>query len=151
MDEQAGPVFRLIYRSHSLIPSARRRAGWGEIFATARRNNRRLGVTGALMTSEDTFVQTLEGEEDAVRDLYATIGRDDRHHDVTLLREEVVDDRTFGRWSMARVSGDGGADIRLLSNAVKGVIVEVGEGGDATADQEDVLSFMRSSLDFHHA
>jgi len=145
-------MFRLVYRSQSAIPAAERKAGLGEIFATARRNNKALDVTGALMISDGAFVQVLEGDEGVVRGLFATIGGDDRHRDVTLLREETVERRTFGRWAMAKVAGDGAADIRLLSNASKGVIVAL-PGADAsiTDEQESVLAFMRESLARDHA
>jgi hypothetical protein len=158
MDESTGAaggaraVFRLVYRSHSVIPAESRRAGLGEIFTTARRNNKALDVTGALMISDDAFVQVLEGDEPAVRGLYATINGDDRHRDVTLLKEETVADRAFGRWAMAKVADDGGSDIRLLSNAAKGVIVALpGADAPATAEQEDLLAFMRESLAHDHA
>ena len=140
-------VFRLIYHSQSLIASDQRRSELGKIFTTARRNNKRLGVTGALMVSGDSFVQTLEGDEAVVRDLYAAITQDARHDSVSLLEEQVVDGRTFGRWAMAKVGTDGASDIRLLSNASKGVIVAVpGTDPSVTREQETVLSSMRESL-----
>src|SRR3954447_26444578 len=121
MDETSGApsspprtIFRLLYRSQSLIPDAQRRTGLGEIFATARRNNKRLDVTGALMISDDSFVQVLEGDEATVRGLFATIAEDGRHQHVTLLNAHPVEDRTFGRWAMAHVSADGGSDTRLM-------------------------------------
>jgi hypothetical protein len=119
-------VFRLIYCSHSKIEPDRTRSELGEIFDTARRNNRELGVTGALVVADDWFAQTLEGEESVVRKLYQDIATDSRHEQVTLLEATNVKDRTFGRWAMARVSEDGGPDIRLLSNAKAGRIVEAG-------------------------
>jgi Sensors of blue-light using FAD len=145
-------MFRLVYRSHSAIPVAERTAGLGEIFATARRNNKDLDVTGALMISDGAFVQVLEGDEAAVRALYARISADDRHQDVTLLKEQSVDGRTFGRWAMAKVASDGGADIRLLSNADKGVIVALpGTDTSITDEQEEILAFMRETLALDHA
>ena len=120
---ESGSVFRLIYRSHSLIASDQRRSELGAIFNSARRNNKRLGVTGALVISEQSFVQALEGDESVVRDLYASITQDARHDNVSLLEAEVVEGRTFGRWAMAQVGTDGGSDIRLMSHAQKGVIV----------------------------
>lgn len=145
-------MFRLVYRSRSAIPADERKPGLGEIFATARRNNRHLDVTGALMISDEAFVQVLEGDEAAVRALYARISADGRHRDVTLLKEEHVDGRTFGRWAMAKVAGDGHPDIRLLSNAEKGVIVAL-PGADAsiTDEQEQILAFMRETLALDHA
>ncbi|WP_051222767.1 BLUF domain-containing protein [Conexibacter woesei] len=140
-------MLQLIYRSHSLISSGQRRTGLGEIFATARLNNRRLDVTGALMISDGAFVQVLEGDDGVVRELYATISGDPRHQNVTLLDERPIDDRAFGRWAMAQVGADGSADIRLMSNTAKGVIVSVrGDEPPATAEQETVLAFMRESL-----
>ncbi len=146
-DQDTQHVFRLIYRSHSLIAPDQRRTELGAIFTTARQTNRRLGITGALMISEDAFVQTLEGEESAVRELYASIAQDPRHDHVTILEEQTAVERTFGRWAMAKVSEDDGPDIRLLSNARKGVIVLApGQDQTVTAAQETVLALMRKSL-----
>ncbi|WP_169542293.1 BLUF domain-containing protein [Solirubrobacter soli] len=139
-------MFRLIYRSHSRIAEADRTEQLGAIFTTARTNNRRLGVTGALVITEDAFAQTLEGEEAAVRELYESIAQDPRHEDVSVLEEGTVDERTFGRWAMARVSEDGGPDLRLVSNAAKGRIVAVSPDAHVTSEQEEVLAFMRDSI-----
>lgn len=140
------PVFRLIYRSHSLIDEEQSRTTLGEIFTTARRNNKRAGVTGALVTTDASFVQALEGDEAVVRELYATICRDPRHDGLSILTEEVVEERVFGRWAMARVSADGSPDIRLLSNAKKSVIVAAPADPSVTPEQENVLAFMRHAI-----
>jgi hypothetical protein len=139
-------VFRLVYRSHSRIGAPDSKTELGEIFTTARRNNKRLDVTGALVTTEEDFAQALEGEEAVVRDLYERIRADARHEDVTLLDEQQVGGRVFGRWAMAKVSEDGGPDIRLLSNAAKGSIVAAGPDSHVTPEQESVLGFMRESI-----
>lgn len=144
-------VFRLMYSSHSLIGSDQRTTELGEIFTTARRNNKRLGVTGALVVSGDSFVQTLEGDEQVVRELYATISQDARHDEVKTLEEQVVETRAFGRWAMAKVADDGGSDIPLLSNASKGVIVAARAKTVITPEQETVLASMRSSIVVHSA
>lgn len=138
-------VFRLIYRSHSRVAAGDERSELGDIFTTARRNNKRLGITGALVVTEGAFVQTLEGDETAVRELYDGIRGDSRHDDVVLLAEETVADRTFGRWAMAKVAEDGGPDIRLLSNATKGTIVAASPDAHVTPEQETLLAFMRRS------
>jgi hypothetical protein len=143
---ESQPVFRLIYSSHSRIAPERARTELGEIFDTARRNNRELGVTGALVVADDWFAQTLEGDESVVRKLYEEIATDSRHEQVTLLQATNVEDRTFGRWAMARVSEDGGPDIRLLSNAKAGRIVEAGADHHISPEQETVLAFMRGSV-----
>ena len=97
---ESGSVFRLIYRSHSLIASDQRRSELGAIFNSARRNNKRLGVTGALVISNTSFVQALEGDESIVRDLYASITQDARHDNgATSRRRSSKDARSVvGPW-----------------------------------------------------
>ncbi|MDO9377668.1 MAG: BLUF domain-containing protein [Nocardioidaceae bacterium] len=139
-------VFRLVYRSRSTIGEDQRVDELGDIFATARKRNQSIGVTGALMLRGDRFVQTLEGERADVQALYDDIARDARHSDVELLSTEESAPRLFGRWAMARVTEDGAPDIRLLSHAGKRRISETGTGPHPTDDQEQHLSTMRSAL-----
>jgi hypothetical protein len=105
------PVFRLVYRSRTTMSPENRPAEIEEIFEASRRKNGDLGLSGALLVWEDTFVQVLEGDEETVRALYATIAADPRHEQVVTLDAAVVSARVFGRWSMAHVSDDEGADL----------------------------------------
>jgi hypothetical protein len=143
---EPSPVFRLIYSSHSLLAPDESRGELGAIFTAARRNNKALGITGALLISGRAFAQALEGEERAVRDLYGRIERDPRHERVTVLREGEVDGRVFGRWAMAKVAEDGGPDLRLLSHAARGQIVAAGPDPHVSPEQEHIIGFMRESL-----
>ena len=118
----SGPVFRLIYRSRSRVGAAERKHQLGEIFSVARSSNKKLGVTGALLITDDEFVQTLEGAEPVVRDLYAKISKDKRHEHLELLDSGDVSERVFGRWAMAKVAAEGEPDIPLLTNVDKGGI-----------------------------
>jgi hypothetical protein len=138
-------VFRLIYRSHSLITDEERSAELASIFTTARQNNHGHQITGALMVSDGSFVQALEGDEAQVRSLFDAIREDRRHEDVTLLEESEAP-RIFGRWAMAKVAHDEGPDIRLASHAGGTQIVAIGKDPSITAAQEEVLSFMRDAL-----
>jgi Sensors of blue-light using FAD len=70
------------------------------ILATARRNNARDGITGALVCREDLFVQLLEGRPDLVTSAFARILRDDRHVDVAKLWTGDIEIRLFPEWSM---------------------------------------------------
>lgn len=106
-----GPVFRLVYRSSTTMDRENRPAELEEIFEASRRKNTDLGLSGALLVWQDTFVQVLEGEEATVRDLYATIAADPRHDHVVLLDADHVEHRVFGHWSMAHVSDAEGADL----------------------------------------
>ena len=134
------PVFRLIYRSHSLIMPVDREAAHGEIFRISRLNNAAWGVTGALLLHEDCICQTLEGEESAVRSLFAIIEADRRHHAVEIVDIATVAMPSFARWSMAKVSDTDG-DVHLVATRM-GTTVTAHRG--TTAEQDRLLMVMRA-------
>lgn len=72
-----------------------------EILFQSRRNNPKMGITGALLYTGSYFVQALEGSEEAVRDVYAKVKRDPRHQQIECLSEHEVEEAEFGRWTMA--------------------------------------------------
>ena len=135
-------TFRLIYRSRNQIPAGQRKAELGTLFGKARSNNKKQGVTGALLVFGDTFVQALEGDESVVRDLFATIEKDYRHDSVTLVETRDVPERVFAKWSMARVSEDGAPDIALIAH-VDGIHRAAIQ--NTTPEQETVLDVMREA------
>ena len=141
----SGLVFRLVYHSRSRISATERKYQLGDIFSAARSNNKRQGVTGALLITDEEFVQTLEGPEPVVRELYARIFKDKRHEHVEVLESGDVSERVFGRWAMAKIAADGEPDIPLLNNVDKGGI-SAAQPRSVTAAQENVLGFMRQSL-----
>lgn len=138
-----GETFRLIYRSRSLLPLDGRRAELGELFSRARSNNKRSGLTGALLLTDDWFVQTLEGDEAVVRELYGRIEADPRHTDLEVLETGPVAGRVFARWAMARIAADGEPDIPLIAHADG--IATAAPRGDGTVEQEGILKVMRDA------
>ena len=66
----------------------------------ARENNARLGITGLLLYKQGTFMQAIEGDEMAVRALYAAISKDPRHHSVSTLSATLIAQRQFSAWEM---------------------------------------------------
>jgi hypothetical protein len=141
--EAEAPTFRLIYRSRNQIPSDSRKRTLGDLFSEARSNNRSRRITGALMVSDDWFVQTLEGREDEVRSLYARIERDPRHDSFFVLEARPVDGRIFARWSMAEVSPDrAGQDTFLLAHKDG---ISPAASLRPTSEQESVLQVMRTA------
>lgn len=70
------------------------------ILASARRNNIRDAITGALICREDLYVQMLEGSREHVDAAFARIVRDDRHTDVRQLWTGSVEARLFPEWAM---------------------------------------------------
>ena len=99
-------LYQLVYCSQNMMVDAQR-AGPAlaveiqAILAASRTNNRRVGVTGALLFSADCFAQVLEGPLDAVEQTFERIQCDRRHGTVTVLKCSRVADREFGDWSMA--------------------------------------------------
>ncbi len=133
-------TFRLMYRSRDRISPDERKVALGALFTKARSNNKALGVTGALLVDGDQFVQTLEGDEPEVRTLFDRIKADPRHDSVELISTEMVPERVFARWSMARVGHDGEPDIALIAHT-DGISPASSRGG--TPGQVGVLEAMR--------
>lgn len=70
------------------------------LLAKARETNTRLGITGMLLYKDGNFIQVLEGEEAAVRTLYAKITHDRRHSGLITLLQGRETERQFPTWSM---------------------------------------------------
>ena len=101
-------IYRLVYYSRSEIPGgaetfAKEVAG---ILAASRRNNAEAGITGALMFSDGSFGQVLEGPRRAIETTFERIQRDPRHSEVSLLAFEPVTSSTFANWSMGYIGAD---------------------------------------------
>ncbi len=141
---QAGnqAVFRLIYRSRSKIAAARLDTELGNILRVARANNSAKNITGALLVYDNWFAQALEGNEDAVRELYAHIARDSRHDTVEVREEGMAGMRVFSRWSMALVGEHGESDIPLAATSTG---TTPAAARPATSDQDRVLAIMRDA------
>ncbi|MDF1732502.1 MAG: BLUF domain-containing protein [Minwuia sp.] len=101
-------VRRLIYFS-----SATRKMSAPELdslLTQSRHNNLRDDLTGLLLYGDGSFMQLLEGPEDAVDHTYRRIQDDPRHRNLMKVDDIQCDARLFGRWSMGyqRVNpGDG--------------------------------------------
>ena len=114
----SGKVYRLIYRSRNCIPNADRRVELGQLFGAARSQNKKRHITGALLLLDDYFVQTLEGDEQAVTALLSKIKADPRHDSFEVLDTNLVATRVFARWAMAKVGDDSDSpDINLIAHA----------------------------------
>jgi hypothetical protein len=98
-------IYRLVYYSR-VSPGV---AGHGfaatvdDILSRSRANNRRDGITGALLFNAGCFAQVLEGPLGTVEAAFERIQQDERHGDVSLLAMEEVAARSFPDWSMGFV------------------------------------------------
>ena len=94
-------LYRLYYRSQqtpSIFSDLDNQVH--QIVQCSIRNNKDDGLTGILVTIQDYFVQALEGPVDSVRNTYARISRDSRHHDPHIIAQGPVDKRLFSDWNM---------------------------------------------------
>lgn len=77
-------------------------------------NNRKINVTGVLISAGEYFFQILEGEQVVVDQLLEKIGRDSRHCDITVLTAEYDwEDRLFSDWDMKTVAITESTDLML--------------------------------------
>lgn len=94
-------LIRMLYLSRSVGPQTTTMTS--SILATAKQFNAQHGVTGVLCQGQGFFLQVLEGERSVVNQLYGRIALDPRHKDLELLLAEDIEERRFGKWSMAHV------------------------------------------------
>jgi hypothetical protein len=90
-------LIQLIYSSR---PFGFDDAALNGILMTARRNNPRDEITGALICRHDLYLQLLEGPQAAVEARYESIVRDDRHLEVVKRVSRPVTRRLFPNWAM---------------------------------------------------
>jgi hypothetical protein len=91
------PLTQLIYSSR---PFGFDDTILSQILLTARRNNANAHITGCLICRADLYLQLLEGPDEAINRLYASIEEDDRHLEVTRRMARETDTRLFGQWAM---------------------------------------------------
>lgn len=103
------------------------------LLMSARARNSLLGISGILLYGDGNFMQLLEGPEAEVREVFARICSDPRHHMVTMIFEERGLPREFADWSMAyrRVDapdwlrltrGLGPEDVRASYGGIKAML-----------------------------
>lgn len=71
-----------------------------DIVHFSRENNARLGITGVLLYINGRIVQVLEGQQQAVEQLYQSIQADPRHTDVRTVISQPIAQRLFDQWYM---------------------------------------------------
>lgn len=90
------------------------------ILAKSNDYNSKNNITGCLLYYNNEFIQILEGEEDAVRELFAKIAEDSRHSKIRLLADGYKEERIFENWHMAYVK----LNIEDVSNMTKDVFAD---------------------------
>ena len=132
------PLFFLLYVSRSLLRLPDEAGEVERIVTVARRENERLGVTGALIFTQAHFAQVLEGDRAAVETLMERIGRDPRHDMVTIVSAGERDGRLFGQWSMAYSGGS-----LYVDRHVRPLLAPAAEQGATERLAEKLVRLMR--------
>lgn len=96
-------MYSLVYVSKSLLPIGQASAEIQSIVEVATARNAAAGVTGALLFTGTRFAQMLEGDEEAVLAIMASIAADERHCDVVIIDQGPAAARCFADWSLVYV------------------------------------------------
>ncbi|WP_242137320.1 BLUF domain-containing protein [Sphingomonas sp. TREG-RG-20F-R18-01] len=91
---------QIIYTSITTAESGRASDDLPAILRIASARNGLDGITGLLYTEQDGYLQTIEGPEESVADLLASLRSDPRHRDIKILLDRTVEEREFGDWMM---------------------------------------------------
>ncbi len=91
-------MFCLVYVSAAVTWFSER--ALRELLQQCRHSNAQAGITGMLLYKDGNFMQTLEGEESAVRALQQRIAADRRHQGMVVLHTSRIKRRQFADWSM---------------------------------------------------
>ena len=93
---------RLIYASRRSKPEEREtRETVRDIVAASILRNKDAEITGLLLYRHGWFLQVLEGATEKVDETFDRIRRDLRHHDVRVVEDDLVAERSFADWNMA--------------------------------------------------
>ena len=81
-------IYKLVYCSQNRIRgnSTEVATELHSILNSARANNSRIGVTGALLYNAGNFAQVLEGPLSSIEQVFEVIQRDPRHSEVVVIQ-----------------------------------------------------------------
>ena len=96
-------IVRLVYYSRATRDMSL--SDLRSILQTARNNNDDLEICGMLCYENRFFLQVLEGDREAVNELYLDIADDPRHDCITIISYQEKDSVNFGKWQMGYAAG----------------------------------------------
>lgn len=134
-------MFSLLYVSRALLREESARSELDAIIRVSVARNQAASVTGALLYTGERFAQILEGPEKEVRLVVASIERDSRHTDFTIVEQGAIERRRFARWAMA----DLGLSTFAASIVARALSEGSREGGRATRNLTRLLQELAQS------
>lgn len=110
------------------------------ILASARANNTKANVTGALLYNSGYFAQILEGPLQHVESIFEKIQRDPRHSEVVVMHMGAAEQRLFPEWSMAFAGNSSPERLPHVAQALDAAFVErAGSGEQVVALLRDII------------
>ena len=70
------------------------------IYSCARRFNLKNNISGVLSYSVGYYIQIIEGEDQAVNDLFSKVSKDKRHTNPIIIFDSTISKRSFSHWPM---------------------------------------------------
>ncbi|MGP9821437.1 BLUF domain-containing protein [Salinarimonas sp. NSM] len=108
---------RLLY--HSRMAAGLDAAARARLVSTSRRHNEALGLRGGLVLYRGVFIQALEGESEAVGELFRRLLVDPRHHAVTLVAIGPVETHALPPVSLAMLEDEDTIEDLLARRAAR--------------------------------
>jgi hypothetical protein len=75
-------------------------ASLAKLLLRAQRFNEQAEITGLLAYANGRFLQTIEGEDDAIASVFARITNDPQHTDIVPFIDEAIERRCYPTWAM---------------------------------------------------
>jgi Sensors of blue-light using FAD len=92
-------LYQMVYTSTATAPFSK--TDLMELLKGSVRRNTRAGITGLLLYQSGAFMQALEGEKQALTELFEKISHDPRHHHIIRLIQGPIPERNFPNSAMA--------------------------------------------------
>ncbi len=141
-----GMTYQLVYLSSASELYSRQ--ALLDILQISRYNNSRANITGLLLYHEGNIIQFLEGEQEAVENLYNKIAKDHRHKGVLPLLRRMVRKRDFGAWSMGfRDVADHTTDVDGFSNLMNSLKANVVSDPSMSKEVQRLIGSYRNLWD----
>ena len=145
-------LYILVYtsRARRYVPAVR---SFRNILACSQMRNEQVGITGALLSFADMFLQTLEGSRSAVQETFGRICHDTRHHSVRVLWEGHTACRQFSGLSMCGVHVDSSgasviSDLESLAGFEPSQVASPQAENPLRVMEHFQASYFRPALDF---
>lgn len=72
-----------------------------ELLESSRKNNKKVSITGILITHGEGFIQYIEGNEQNIDRLFhEKISQDPRHENISIMIQGSISERNFANWDM---------------------------------------------------